>query len=120
MERKPYLFTNSVLIASVRRSLDPCSSEVDCFRSLLTRNYGFTRLGCLQDLQRFLRRDDLETKAFHVQLGNWGVLAAHLLPMLTAHRDNFEIVFELCTYSHQSAEPFPGLFYVLCAVIRPY
>lgn len=55
-------------------------------------------LGCLQDLQRFLRRDDTETKSIHLQLGSWNLVSNQLLPILASHRDNFEIIYEVCAY----------------------
>ena len=50
-------------------------------------------VNCLQDLQRFLRRDDPHTRdAFHM-LCAWNVPKNHILPILKGYHDQFEYAY---------------------------
>ena len=50
---------------------------------------------CLSDLQRYLRRDNPNTMAFHRALGGWRVVQAHLLPILAKSGHDPKLVFSV-------------------------
>jgi len=50
-------------------------------------------LGCLLDLQRFLRRDPPEARPCLVKLASWNVLEGKVLPLLVGYASNFELLF---------------------------
>ena len=50
---------------------------------------------CLSDLQRYLRRDNPNTMAFHRALGGWRVVQAHLLPILAKSAHDPKLVFSV-------------------------
>ncbi|KAJ1620493.1 hypothetical protein T492DRAFT_888584, partial [Pavlovales sp. CCMP2436] len=52
-------------------------------------------LACLNDLQRYLRRDSPKEMAAHIKLGKWSVAKTHLLPMLISQAHDQKLVFNV-------------------------
>jgi len=50
-------------------------------------------LGCLLDIQRFLRRDEPATRDVVCKLAEWNVLRQHVVPLLITYASKFELLF---------------------------
>ena len=64
-------------------------------------------LACLNDLQRYLRRDNPKEMAAHKQLGEWAVAKMHLLPMLLSQAHDGRLVFNLLKILVKLTMPIP-------------
>ena len=64
------------------------SEEVDDGAGGLATSFarGEDCLECINDVERWLRRDNPRTRDFWLQLGRWRVLQTKLLPLVIAHR----------------------------------
>lgn len=54
----------------------------------------------LKNLQRFLRRDDAESRDIFMQLGKWNTIRQDILPIIISYRDQFDLVLNAGEYSN--------------------
>jgi timeless len=57
----------------------------------------------LKNLQRFLRRDDPESRDIFMQLGKWNTIRQDILPIIISYRDQFDLVLNAGECSNSSS-----------------
>ncbi|GLC44839.1 hypothetical protein PLESTF_001102100 [Pleodorina starrii] len=65
-------------------------------------------IGCLKDLQRFLRRDDPDIRSVFTKLGEWRIAAGDLLPLLITYPHDKDITLQavkVLTYLTMPVDP---------------
>ena len=54
---------------------------------------------CLKDLQRFLRKDDPDTRAAFFKLGQFNVAKSDLVPIIVTYAHDTDLVYNACATS---------------------